>query len=216
MIAFKKIRIYGTLAILITSLGLQSCSDDNVSPTTPPPPVENEEEVITDLKLIFTNALDNSDTVTARAKDPDGEGTRSLMVIDSIQLEINKSYLMELQIMNNLKTPSTNIAKEIKEEDDEHQFFFGFSNNAFMSPAGDGNIDNSADPLNYDDEDSESQDGSGNPVGLMTSWTTSSNTLSNGSFNVRLQHQPDGIKTATSGATDGDTDINITFVLNIN
>ena len=38
---------------------------------------------------------------------------------------------------------------------------------------------------------------------------------SSGTFTVQLQHQPD-VKTATSGANDGDTDFALTFNLNIN
>ena len=57
-------------------------------------------------------------------------------------------------------------------------------------------------------------DENGNPLGMNTSWETSSSTLSGGSFTVRLQHQP-GVKTASSGANDGDSDFDLTFVLNI-
>ena len=35
-----------------------------------------------------------------------------------------------------------------------------------------------------------------------------------GTFRVRLQHQP-GIKTDATGANDGDTDFDLTFVLNV-
>ena len=71
------------------------------------------------------------------------------------------------------------------------------------------NIDAAADPLNYNDMDEN-----GNPVGLNTTWTTSGTAISAGSFTVRLQHQPDE-KTATSDANTGDTDFELTFVLNI-
>lgn len=111
--------------------------------------------------------------------------------------------------MNNLDSPGENIGDEILEEDEEHQIFFSFSNNAFANPIGNGNIDNSTDPLNYNDSDAN-----GNPVGLSTNWTTSSSQLSGGVFTVRLQHQPD-IKSSSSGATDGDTDFELQFVLNI-
>ena len=69
-------------------------------------------------------------------------------------------------------------------------------------------MDNASDPIVYNDTD-----GNGNPVGLNTSWTTAG--ASTGTFTVRLQHQPD-VKTATSGANDGDTDFELTFDLNIN
>ncbi len=72
-------------------------------------------------------------------------------------------------------------------------------------------IDTSSDPLNYIDSDAN---GNAVAVGLSTNWTTSSIQLIGGSFRVRLQHQPD-VKTASSGSNDGDTDFDLSFVLNI-
>ena len=98
------------------------------------------------------------------------------------------------------------IAAEIAEEDDEYQLFFGFPQGAFSTPAGNGNIDQSSDPINYLDED-----GNTNPVGLSTSWTTSTNAKS-GKFTVVLMHQPND-KHATSGVNDGDADFELEFDL---
>jgi hypothetical protein len=93
------------------------------------------------------------------------------------------------------------------EEDDEHQFFFAFSEGIFSDPTGDGNIDNSADPVNYND-----QDENGLPVGLSTGWTTQASTGS-GTFQVILKHQPD-IKGPNTGVGDGDTDFDLTWTVN--
>jgi hypothetical protein len=49
---------------------------------------------------------------------------------------------------------------------------------------------------------------------LSSAWTTAGTASSEGSFTVRLQHQPD-VKTATSGSNDGDTDFELTFALTI-
>jgi hypothetical protein len=89
-------------------------------------------------------------------------------------------------------------------------FFFGFTADTFSDPAGDGNIDARADALNYND-----QDESGNPVGLSTNWSTGAATSAAGDFRILLKHQPD-LKTATSDATVGGTDVDLTFVININ
>lgn len=199
---FKKYSVY---ALMATSMLFASCSDD--AEDVPEP--ENEEEVITDVKLIFTNIADATDIVEANAKDPDGEGVEELAILDAINLDTSKTYTLTLEIFNNLETPGEDIGEEIAEEDDEHQIFFGFSTDAFANPTGEGNIDGSS-AISYNDMDEN-----GNPVGLTTTWTTSSSVLANGNFTVRLQHQPDE-KTATSGATDGDTDFELGFVLNIN
>lgn len=199
---FKKFAIY---SLIVSGLVLSSCGDDD--DVVPEP--EEEQEIITDVKLTFTNDADASDVVTATAKDPDGEGALELEVVDAISLDTSKTYTLTFEIMNNLETPGEDIGAEIAEEDDEHQLFYSFSDNAFTNPAGNGNIDNAADAINYLDKD-----GNGNAVGLTTRWTTSSTVLSGGKFKVMLQHQP-GIKTAATGATDGDTDFAIQFVLNI-
>lgn len=200
---FKKYSLY---ALLATTTLFTNCTknDDEVVPEK-----ENELEIITDVKLIFTNNADAADIVTATAKDPDGAGVQPLIIEGKIDLHINKTYTLSFEIMNNLEIPGEDIGKEIKEEDKEHQFFFSFSNDAFSNPTGNGNIDTASDPINYNDKD-----GNGNPVGLSTTWTTSSNILSKGVFTVRLQHQPN-VKTATSDTNDGDTDFELKFELNI-
>ncbi len=196
----KKYSIYTLLAVGILFTG---CSDDDDDA----PEVENEVEVFTDVKLIFTD--DAGGTVTARAQDPDGTGIRELEILDEITLDTAKTYTLTYEIKNNLLTSGSDIGAEILEEDHEHQIFFSFSEGAFAKPTGNGNIDNASDPINYEDIDDN-----GNPVGLRTTWTTPNTRLSGGSFRVNLQHQP-GVKSATTGANDGDTDFDLTFVLNI-
>ena len=198
---FKKYSIYALLAVGIIFTGCKKDED------TPAP--ENEVEVITDVTLVFTNTADANDVVTARAKDPDGEGVQELAILDEINLGLGKTYTLTYEIFNNLETPGENIGDEIKEEDAEHQLFFSFTNNAFTDPTGNGNIDNASDPINYNDKDDN-----GNNVGLETTWTVGTTALTGGTFTVKLQHQP-GVKTATSGANYGDTDFNLTFKLNI-
>ena len=187
----------------------------NIQEDPDAPPAENEVEVITDVTLIFTNTADANDVVMATAQDPDGQGVLELEVDGPINLTSGVTYNLTFDIFNNLESPGEDIGAEIQEEDDEHQIFFAFSDGAFTSPMGDGNIGagNAADPINYLDEDSVMQDGSGNPVGLLTEWTAGA-ALMDGMFTVRLQHQPD-LKSASTTSEDGDTDFDLTFVLNI-
>ena len=96
------------------------------------------------------------------------------------------------------------ITEEIAEEDEEHMFFFAWTEGLFASPEGDGNIDNRDDPVDYNDEDEN-----GLPVGLSTTWTTG-DSVPSGTFQVVLKHQPD-IKSETSTVDDGGTDIDLTF-----
>ena len=207
----KNLNVFGKYSLyflLISGLFVTSCKKDD-DDATDTPAEENEEEVITDVTLIFTNVNDTSDVVTASAQDPDGEGVQELEVLDDINLDTAKTYILTLEIMNNLDSPGEDITEEIEEEAVDHQFFFSFTEDAFADPAGDGNVDNSGDALNYNDLDDN-----GNPIGLSTTWTTASTVTSGGTFEIRLQHQPD-IKSATSSADDGDSDIDLFFVLNV-
>ena len=190
--------LYAVLTLFIFT----ACEEDEAAPEE-----ENEVEVFTDVKLVFTPTGGGA-AVEAAAQDPDGAGVQELQVLGAINLEANTSYTLTMVIENCLESPCELMNEEIEEEDDEHQFFFAFTNDAFTSPAGNGNIDSASDPINYNDSD-----GNGNSLGLNTSWTTGS--ASTGTFTVQLQHQPD-VKTATSGSTDGDTDFALTFNLNIN
>ena len=193
-------------ALALTCLTFTSCKKDDDDAV---PAEENELEVITDIKLIFTNNNDSNDIVEAKAQDPDGAGIEDLKILDEITLDTSKSYTLTFEIMNNLESPGEDIGAEISEEDDEHQLFFGFSNNAFSNLEGKGNIAPNTGTVQYNDED-----GNGNSLGLSTSWTTSATPLTGGTFTVVLKHQPD-LKTSTSTSSDGDTDFDLEFVLNI-
>ena len=190
--------LYAVLTLFIFT----ACEEDEAAPEE-----ENEVEVFTDVKLVFTPTVGGA-AVEAAAQDPDGAGVQELQVLGAINLAANTDYLLSMMIENCLEDPCEDMNEEIAEEAEEHQFFFAFTNDAFTSPAGNGNMDNASDPINY-----IGYDGNNNPVGLNTNWTTGS--ASTGTFTVQLQHQPD-VKTATSGSTDGDTDFALNFNLNIN
>lgn len=168
-----------------------------------------EEEVINQVVLTFTPTGGGS-AITATWFDSDGEGVNN-PDIDDIDLDANTEYEMTIVLTNTLADPDEDITAEIDEEADEHMFFFEFTTDIFSDPAGNGNVDNRSDAVNYDD-----MDDNGNPVGLATTWTTGSTTMSAGEFTVILKHQPGGVKTATSTSGDGSTDVDITFPININ
>ena len=192
------------LAMVASVAFLASCGDDDA------PEEENVVEIFTDVTLIFTP--DGGGTpVTATASDPDGTGTLPLTVSGPINLAANTTYTLTYTISNALDPNDVeDIGAEILEEDNEHQFFYAFTMDAFSSPMGDGNIgaNNQNDPINYNDTDEN-----GCRVGLNTSWTTG-DAQSGGTFRTNLQHQPD-VKTCTTGSDAGDTDFDLTFTLNI-
>jgi hypothetical protein len=192
-----------------TLIFLSSC--DNKDPIP-----ENIPELVTKLTLKFTPSGGGA-AITVSATDPDGEGVQDIKVDGPINLLKGVQYTLSLELINGLYNPGDdgyNITTEVEEEGDEHQFFFSFSEGVFSSPAGTGNIkDNAASStgsINYLDSDS-----GGLPIGIESSWTTGNAAASNKSFRVLLKHQPD-VKASTSTSLDGESDLDITFVLNVN
>ncbi len=195
---FKNHLLIGLLGTCLIFVG---CSDDDA------PDEENVVEIFTDVTLVFTG--EDGTTIEALATDPDGVGSQPLVVQDEITLDSGVTYTLTYEIFNALDPADVeDIGAEILEEDNEHQFFYSFTDGAFASPEGNGNIDTASDAINYLDEDEN-----GRNVGLETSWTAGG-PLTGGFFRARLQHQPD-VKTDASGSNDGDTDFDIEFVLNI-
>ena len=188
-----------TLLALVASISFFSaCDDDDV-------PEFNEEEIITDVILNFT-PQDGGDPIIVTAQDPDGEGPEDIAPTGTINLNANTTYDLKIELLNSVANES--ITEEVEQEADEHLFLFSWSDELFTDPDGNGNIDNRTDPLNYNDEDINGLD-----LGLSSTYTT--NDPATGQFRVVLKHQPE-IKSATSSITDGETDVDITWNVQVN
>jgi len=198
----KSINFRFYLLLLFALAIMVSCSDDDEPMEME---MDDDEETITQVDLTFT-PQGEGETVTARWFDADGDGTGA-PIIDDIELAEGVTYQLGLTLTNTLPSSPEDITAEIMEEDDEHQFFFAFTDGIFADPNGDGNVDNANDPIIYNDTDEN-----GLPVGLSTTWTAGGHTDNPGTFNVILKHQPDE-KSATSNVNTGGTDLDITFSL---
>jgi hypothetical protein len=199
------------MLLLITGslIFLSGCKNDDPEP-------ENIPELITKVTLKFTPAGGGA-VVSVTATDPDGEGVQDIKVDGPINLIKGTQYTLSLELINglyNVGEAGYNITAEVEKEGDEHQFFFRFSEGVFSSPTGTGNIkDNpssTAGSINYLDKDVNNL-----PIGISTSWTSSGAAASDKSFRVVLKHQPD-IKSSTSTSLEGESDLDISFVLNVN
>ncbi len=180
------------------------------------PVPENIPELITRATITFTPSGGSSgSTIVVTATDPDNIGAQDIKVDGPINLVKGTTYSLDIQLVDGLYQPTDtfyDVSKQIEEEAEEHQFFFSWNVGLFSNPAGDGNIDNRNDPVNY----GLSVDKNGRPVGLTTIWSTASTpSTGSNSFRVLLKHQPD-IKSDVSTSADGETDLDLTFIINVN
>lgn len=190
-----------TLALLAFSFN--ACDEEA-------PGKEDTPELITEVKLTFTPTGGGTPIVVS-AIDPDGPGVLDLTAEQPISLTAGTAYTLSIEFFNGLLDPTEDeydITAEVLEEADEHMLFFSWDG-GFSNPTGNGNIDNRADAVNYEDNDTN-----GLPLGLSTSWTTIATAASDLTFRLLLKHQPD-LKTASSGSTVGETDADVEFELNI-
>lgn len=204
-------------ASLFAVMILSACKKDKSTPTpTPnnPPPPANTEEVITTMKLQFTDSASNAVT-TFGFQDADGDGGNAGAFMGTnqadsvINLSSNRTYFMEVLLLDVTKNPVDTISKEVEEEGKDHMIFYNQSNPSgipYTTTLIGSNI-----KIIYLDIDA------GTPargIGLKTKVRTSAATAGNKfPFKVTLKHQP-GAKDGTF--TPGETDVEINFKVSVN
>ena len=166
------------------SLLILSCSDDDDTPD----PV-NEEEVITTMTVTLT-PQGGGTAITLQSQDLDGDGPNAPEITISGNLAASTTYDGEIVLLNETETPAEDITEEVKEEDDEHQFFFS----ATGSLSG----------VTYSD-----QDENGNPVGIEFSLETGA--AGSGVLGITLRHEPKKPNDGTLSDAGGETDISQNF-----
>jgi len=186
----------------LAALTFVACEDDDDDDDTPS--AVNEEELITDMVLTFTNTADQS-VSTFTFSDPDGPGGNAPS-IDDIVLTDTAVYNVSVQVLD-ASNPNDveDITSEVLEEDEEHQFFY--------IPGG--GADNS---LTVTYETSEVDD-DGNPIGVSTVWNTLQPTTDNETIQIVLRHDLDknapGLSINDFAGAGGETDIDVTFNLTV-
>jgi hypothetical protein len=199
MNTLQKFPLY-TLALM--AFAFSSCESED-------PVIENEEEVITDVKLTFTElntaGAPVGTSVSFTASDPQGIELGTSPTIQTINLTKGKNYRMEITVTNNIA--KEDITSEILAEGDEHQFYF--LGTAFVGSA----------PVTiaYDDP-------SGELIGLRTKVNVAASPgFNNATMRVILRHD---LNKSFPGATNpnfqnfeqagGESDLDINFPLVIN
>ena len=159
----------------------------------------NEEKLITTLGLSFTE-LDESGEPAGEPihffwRDVDASGSPE---IDAVLLKAQKSYRLEITVLDESRTPLVDITNQIIEEGLDHQFFF----------LTDG-IDAS---IAYEDSDA-----AGKPLGVQNIVTSGS--TGTGTLTVVLRHEPEknapGVSDGEILNAGGETDIEAIFPFTI-
>ena len=185
------IKITKLLAILFISVfTFTACSDDDDDDNDHDH--DSEEELITTVKYTLTNG---SDVVTLKFSDPDGDGAIEPVYEVSGDLTANSTYTGMIELLNETESPAEDITEEVKEEADEHEFFY--------------TSDVSGLSITKTDTDDN-----GNPLGVETSLTTVG--AGSGTLTIVLKHEPKKPNDGSSSSAGGSTDVEITFDVTIN
>jgi hypothetical protein len=168
--------------LLLGSLFFTACDKDN-DPS-------NEEELITTVKLTFTEVGGSSTEFTV--KDLDGDGGDA-PVADNLTLKANTAYTIGVEFLDERDAGHTHdITEEVSTESADHLVCFTATGSMTEPTIGD-------------------VDGNGKLLGLESALTTG--TAGTGTLQVSLKHQPD--KSAADPCSTGDTDVDVTFEVNI-
>lgn len=183
-----------TKLILFVSIlsTLASCSKDDKDVASPVNP--NETELVTTVKLIIAPTANPSAEMYTSYRDLDGDGG-SAPIIDTIRLDANTGYRVQVLVLDETKSPVDTTSKEIEEERDVHQFFYSKI----------GTYDLTTTYLDFDDNNV--------PLGMNIEVITGSAfTAKTNKFQVVLKHQP-GLKPTTGNGDEsvGETDLEIYF-----
>ena len=163
-----------------------SCEKDPVEP--------NDEELITTLRLEFTNG---ASTKVIQFQDLDGDGGQAPL-ISGDTLDANTTYTLNVFVLNEAESPIEDINEEILEEGDEHQFFFITDENNIQ--------------ITYNDADVNAR-----PIGLVNTCQI----VAAGSYSLQvvLRHQPDkaavGVSTGNIANAGGESYIEVDFTVNV-
>lgn len=174
------------LVALVLTLG--SCTKEDPAP-------EDENELITTVRLKFTES-GTSSTQTFEWKDIDGDGGTA-PTISSVSLRASRTYKLDVEFLDESKSPAENKTAEILQKADEHLVVITPSTSSLFT-------------YTATDKDSRNL-----PIGLTGSFV--SGAASTGTIKVQLRHQPpvNGQPAKNGTMTPGSDDANVTFPLTL-
>jgi hypothetical protein len=182
--------------ILTIAIIASSCKKKKNEPAPNNPGDPHPQELITTCEIHVRDSANGAIVLNSPFifRDADGDGGNAPTRFDTIKLSPNNTYLVDIVLLDESKTPTDTISNEVLEEANDHQFFF--------HPSSGSNT-----VINYED-----LDGNNLPIGLQSKWKTNAMPASPGNIQIVLKHQP-GAKNGSE--PPGDTDMDLNFVLKI-
>lgn len=174
-----------TILNLLFLLTLLGCKKDDDNLKNPPEP-DNDQEILTTIRINFLENVSGGENVSATFRDPDGPLGNGPDIFDTIFLQPNTSYSASILLLNEIVSPADTISVEVKEEGDEHLFCFEPSN-----------VDLTITRTDFDGK---------YEIGLESKWETKD--PGTGSVKVLLKHQPE-VKDGSCNL--GETDLEVDF-----
>ncbi|MBO9701437.1 MAG: hypothetical protein J7604_14605 [Sporocytophaga sp.] len=181
------------LFFLSIALSLTACKKDDGNVANPENP--NENEMITTVQVLLTNTANSTDQTKVTFRQMQGLRTSLSPFVETMRLKANTTYSAEIFLLDESKTPADTISNEVREEGDEHQFFF--------------KVENANLTVSYDDADKN-----GVPIGLKNIVKTGEPSI--GSLEVILKHQgEEKPKSGNGNELLGSTDVDVNFTVEI-
>lgn len=171
--------------MVVTSI-ISSCKKDNNDVTKPSD--INEGELITTVQFKISSTDSPFVVHTFQYRDADGIGGNA-PTVDTIKLDADKVYAVEVLLLDESKTPTDTISNEVLAESQDHMFIYQPADTNVVVTIND--FDTNNPPL---------------PLGILTSWRTKAATST--SIKLTLKHQP-GIK--NGDPTKGETDVEVSL-----
>lgn len=177
------------LLALFIGLALFSCKKDPVVEPT------DDNELITTVELQFTDS--KNVTKTFAFQDLDANSITPPDKFESIVLDANENYEMEVKVYDESRKPRVDVTKKIEEDAEAHLFVFKVTPASLFS-------------LKAKDKDKNNL-----PVGLKNTGKTQGKGV--GKLHVILKHQPpaNGKRVKNGDEEIGSTDIDLDFKLEI-
>lgn len=181
------------LAAAFCTILFAACNPDDV-----PTPEPEAQELITTMRVIVSNSSGFNKVFTYKVENGFTSSQIGSVEIDDIVLSAQTDYNVEVMVLNESISPAEDVTEEVKEESNEHLFFY-----ESKPSQGAGSIVFS----------NGSKDASGQPLNQTITFTTGE--TGTGQLILALKHQPTNKDAQTLGEVGGETDAQAIYPVRI-